>query len=111
MFGNGGKDWKVDYPVGGGNMVFLLGPVLESWLSEVTWSSSSAITRDGRGKGGPWGVIKKFILNAYQQDSIIQSPVKPCKWFLKILLDQPQFYLSSPLIPDSGNYTFRQSIG
>lgn len=98
MFGNGGKDWKVDYPAaGGGNMVFLLGSVLESWLSKVTWSSSSAITRVGRGKGGPKGVIKKFILNAYQQDSVIQSPMKPHKWFLKILLYQLQFYLPSPL--------------
>lgn len=30
-------------------------------------------------------VLNNFFLTAYQQDSDIQSPVKPFKWFLKIL--------------------------
>jgi len=106
-----GKARKINYLARSGNMVFLLRQILEARLSEPKWSSSNAITGDGQGKGGLSGVIKNFILNAHQQDSIIQSPVKPDKRFLKILLDQPQLYLSSPFPPDGGDYAFRQNTG
>lgn len=105
-----GKARKIDYLAGGDNMVFQLRQILEARLSERKWSSLNAIARDGQGKGGLNRVVKNFILNAYQQDSIIQSPVKPDKRFLKIL-DQTQLYLRSPLLPDVGNYAFRQNIG
>lgn len=70
--------------MGGGNLIFLLGQVWEARLFEMQRSSSNAMARDGQGKGGLRGVIKIFILHLYQQDSIIQSPMKAFNLFLKI---------------------------
>lgn len=42
-----GKARKIDYLAGGRNTVFLLRQILEARLSEMRWSSSNAIARDG----------------------------------------------------------------